>query len=179
MFLRHFIAFVYYIWLESRFKVTCHKPTVPLHRATIIETEFLPLVINTFRRNRVRVLTHKYFFENMLVKVVFETVTAILHVFSELGLGELSEVKIGDISRTKPNKSTPHYLQVSKFFVNEIEIFLIICFVRIAFQYTYVYEVNGKWYYPWEIQIVTGKLITLDAPPKPKKKTSKKVPRKK
>ena len=45
--------------------------------------------------------------------------------------------------------------------------------------YTYVYEVNGKWYYPWEIQIVVGKLITLEAPPKPKKKTPKKVPKKK
>mgnify|MGYP000041175852 FL=1 len=42
--------------------------------------------------------------------------------------------------------------------------------------YTYVYEVSGKWYYPWEIQIVTGKLITLEAP-KPKKKTPKKVPK--
>ena len=44
--------------------------------------------------------------------------------------------------------------------------------------YTYVYEVNGKWYYPWEIQIISGKVISLEAP-KQKKKTPKKVPKKK
>jgi len=44
--------------------------------------------------------------------------------------------------------------------------------------YTYVYEINNSWYYPWEIQIVTGKVISLEAP-KPKKKTPKKVPKKK
>ena len=36
--------------------------------------------------------------------------------------------------------------------------------------YSYVYEVNNKWYYPWEIQIVTGPLIKLDAPAAAKKK---------
>ena len=44
--------------------------------------------------------------------------------------------------------------------------------------YTYVYEVNGKWYYPWEIQPISGKVISLEAP-KQKKKTPKKVPKKK
>ena len=45
--------------------------------------------------------------------------------------------------------------------------------------YTYVYEINNSWYYPWEIQIVVGKLITLQAPRPKKKPPNKKVSRKK
>jgi hypothetical protein len=45
--------------------------------------------------------------------------------------------------------------------------------------YTYVYEINNSWYYPWEIQIVVGKPMILEAPRPKKKPPIKKVPKKK